>query len=185
MYSQQLNNRLQLEQALLAERQRLVSLPFLVKDTLAADVDALGLIYFASAVGSLVAPLWLGRATHLRHRGVLAYGASLLSGAAALAFGLPIGLISLLTMALINGAGITVFSLIWINTLQELVPRERLGRVISIDMLGSFVLLPIGYGVAGVATDAFGAATVFVIRGALTVALIGAGLLHPAVQGLD
>jgi hypothetical protein len=60
-----------------------------------------------------------------------------------------------------------------------------LGRVSSIDALGSFVLLPIGYGIAGWATDLIGAPLVFVIGGALTVILALLGLLHPAIRNLD
>jgi len=75
--------------------------------------------------------------------------------------------------------------LIWTNTLQELVPGEKLGRVSSIDALGSFVLLPVGYAVAGWATDRMGAAPVFTIGG-IAVAVLGlAGLLHPAIRRLD
>jgi hypothetical protein len=47
------------------------------------------------------------------------------------------------------------------------------------------VFLPVGYGVAGWATDLLGAPLIFLIGGALTVALIGLGLLHPAIRNLD
>jgi hypothetical protein len=50
---------------------------------------------------------------------------------------------------LIHGVTMSLFTLIWINTLQEQVPRELIGRVVSVDILGSFAFLPIGYGVAG------------------------------------
>jgi len=86
-----------------------------------------------------------------------------------------------------SGQSITrsFFGLIWTNTLQELVPREVLGRVSSIDYLGSFVLLPVGYGVAGWATEQFGAPAMFVGGGALTAALAALGLAHPAIRHLD
>jgi DHA3 family tetracycline resistance protein-like MFS transporter len=69
--------------------------------------------------------------------------------------------------------------------MQELVPNDRLGRVTSIDLLGSFALLPVGFGLAGWATNAFGAATVCVIGGALTVGVAALGLAHPAIRALD
>jgi DHA3 family tetracycline resistance protein-like MFS transporter len=84
-----------------------------------------------------------------------------------------------------GGMSISVFGLIWTNSLQELVPREMLGRVASIDALGSYVLLPIGYGITGWATDLIGAPLVFVIGGTLTVILALLGLLHPAIRNLD
>lgn len=49
----------------------------------------------------------------------------------------------------LNGAGIMLFGLIWEISLQELVPEEKFGRVASLDMLGSFALLPVGYLVTG------------------------------------
>jgi hypothetical protein len=38
-----------------------------------------------------------------------------------------------------------LFGLIWETSPQELVPEEKFGRVVSLDMLGSFGLLPVGY----------------------------------------
>jgi MFS family permease len=161
------------------------ALPFLVKDHLHADVDALGLIYALSALGTVLAALVLGHYSRIRRRGLLAYGAWMLSGLMILAFGLPVGLGGVAVAALVDGAAVGVFGLIWTNTLQELVPRDRLGRVSSIDFLGSFALLPVGYGLTGWATDLVGAPLVFVIGGLLTTVLVGLGLLHPAIRSLD
>lgn len=162
-----------------------VALPFLVRETLGADVGVLGIIYGASSLGAVLAALWLGRAAKLRRRGWTAYGATLLGGVMTVAMGLPIGVYGIVLASLIGGATIAVFSLIWTNTLQELVPRERLGRVVSVDMLGSFLLLPIGYGIAGWATDLFGAPLVFVIGGLGTIALVSLALVHPGIRNLD
>jgi hypothetical protein len=48
------------------------------------------------------------------------------------------------------------------------VPAEKLGRVASVDSLGSFALLPIGLALAGWATDLIGAPAVFLIGGGAT-----------------
>jgi hypothetical protein len=66
-----------------------------------------------------------------------------------------------------------------------MVPGELLGRVYSIDALGSFVLLPIRFSLSGWATELLGAPTVFLIGGLGTIALASLGLLHPAIRGLD
>ncbi|MBI1800244.1 MAG: MFS transporter [Chloroflexi bacterium] len=55
----------------------------------------------------------------------------------------------------------------------------------SIDSFGSFVLLPIGFGLAGWATETLGASLVFVLGGAITAALALLALAHPAIRGLD
>jgi hypothetical protein len=114
-----------------------------------------------------------------------AYGGLLAAGLMILAFGLPVPLIALVLAALINGAALEIEGLIWTNILQETVPGERLGRVSSIDSLGSFALLPIGFALAGWATDRLGAAPVIVIGGGLTAIVALLALGHPAIRTLD
>jgi MFS transporter, DHA3 family, tetracycline resistance protein len=80
---------------------------------------------------------------------------------------------------------VSVFSLIWTHTLQEMVPGNMLGRVSSIDALGSFVLLPIGFALAGWGTDLLGAPKVFLIGGIGVILLVLLGLAHPAIRNLD
>ncbi len=162
-----------------------VALPFLVKEDLHADVGALGLVYSMISAGSVIGAVWLGRLSQIRRRGLIAYSALILMGLMILSMGLPISLIGVMLAALILGLTVTMFSLTWTNTLQELVQRDLLGRVSSIDYLGSFVFLPVGYGIAGWATDMLGAPLVFLIGGMVTVLLALLGLAHPAIRELD
>jgi MFS family permease len=160
-------------------------MPFLVGEHLHADVGVLGLFYSMFAVGSILAALGLGRLKRIRRRGLLAYGATVVTGLATLVFGLVPSIPLLAFASLVRGLSISVFGLIWINTLQEMVPREKLGRVTSIDALGSFVLLPVGLGLVGWATARVGAPAVFVVGGAATVLLALLPLAHPAIRNLD
>jgi MFS family permease len=162
-----------------------VSLPFLVSTNLHEGVGTLGLFTSISSIGFVLGAIWLGRYTRIRRRGPIAYIATLINGAVVAIFGLTISVPFLALAAFLGGAAIAVFGLIWTNSLQELVPRHLLGRVSSIDALGSFVLLPVGFGVAGWATDLIGAPLVFVIGGSATVILALLGLSHPAIRGLD
>jgi MFS family permease len=160
-------------------------MPFLVGDNLNADVGVLGLFHSMFAAGSILAALGLGRLKRIRRRGLLAYGATLLNGVVTLMYGLVPSIPVLMVVSLLRGVAVSVFGLIWINTLQEMVPREKLGRVTSIDALGSFVLLPIGLALVGWATAAFGAPAVFIAGGLLTVVMALVPLLHPAIRNLD
>jgi DHA3 family tetracycline resistance protein-like MFS transporter len=66
-----------------------------------------------------------------------------------------------------------------------MVPGDMLGRVSSIDALGSFVLLPIGLALAGWGTDRLGAPTVFLIGGLGIILIVLLALSHPAIRDLD
>ncbi len=161
------------------------ALPLLARKGLHAGVGVYALLNALLAVGSVIAAVALGRMVKIRRRGVVMYGAWMLAGAALLCMGLPITVVGVGTAILICGAGLGVLNLVWANTLQEMVPGEMLGRVSSVDGLGSYALLPLGYGLAGFAADHIGAPTVFILGGAASVILIGLGLLHHDVRGLD
>jgi hypothetical protein len=115
----------------------------------------------------------------------MAYLAPLTQGVILLLFGFKFPIPVLITGMFVYGFTFSVFGLIWNNTLQEMVPHEMLGRVYSIDALGSFVLMPVGFALAGWATDLVGAPTVFLIGGFSTIMLALLGLSHPAIRNLD
>jgi MFS family permease len=164
---------------------RNVSMPFLIHDTLGLEVEALGAVTSSIAIGSVVAAVFLGRFHRLRRRGLLLYTCELLMGLMLIVFGRAPWLWVLMAAAFVYGVGISIGNLVWTNTLQEMVPAERLGRVSSIDALGSFVFLPLGFAFAGMLTERFGPADVFVLGGAL-VALLAVGmLLVPSIRRLD
>jgi sugar phosphate permease len=170
-----------------------VAMPFLVKDHLQIDVGALGALYAIFPIGYVIGGVWLGRKSNIRKRGLLMYGGLMAAGLMLALFGLPVPdalgvtlwVVALGIAALINGAALEAGNLAWTNALQEFVPSDKLGRVSSIDMLGSFVLLPIGFGLTGWATEQLGPAPVFVIGGGLTAILALLAFAHPKVRHLD
>ncbi len=163
----------------------MVALPFLVKNALHADVGLLGLYYSAVALGAMLGASWMGRYTSIRHRGLKSYAAWMLTGMALSVIGLFLTPGVFLLAAVIIGGGNAVLGLIWVNAIQEQVPRDLQGRVSSIDYLGSSLLGPVGYLVGGWVTPFLGPALVFFIGGALQTGLISLGLLHPKVRHLD
>jgi MFS family permease len=164
---------------------RNVVMPFLVHDHLGLDVGALGAVTSSIAVGSVAAAVVLGRYHRLRRRGILLYTFEIAMGAMLVVFGLAPSLPALVAAALVYGVGISSGSLIWTNTLQEKVPQEKLGRVSSIDALGSFVFLPLGFAAAGLLSERVGPADVFVLGGAILMAISVVMLLVPAIRKLD
>jgi MFS family permease len=164
---------------------RAVAMPFLIKDNLGADVALLGIFGSVFSIGFIVGAILLGQFKRLRRRGLMAYLAPLIQGILLLFFGFKFPIPVLIGSMFVYGFTFSVFGLIWNNTLQEMVPHEMLGRVYSIDALGSFVFMPIGFALAGWATDLVGAPTVFLIGGTSTIVLALIGLSHPAIRNLD
>jgi MFS family permease len=162
-----------------------VAMPFLVRDFMGADVNTLGQLYAIFPVGYILGGVWMGRYARMRRRGWLMYLALALAALMLTLFGFHLPFWLLAGAALVNGAGLEIFGLAWTQLLQEKIPNEQLGRVSSIDAMGSFSLLPLGLAAAGWATGALGPAPVFIIGGLLTAVISVVILAHPAIRGLD
>lgn len=162
-----------------------VGMPFLVKNHLGGDEKLLGIIYSIFPIGYIIASLVLGSRTRLRYRGITFYLCAVVAGLGLGVFGLHVPFPVLVIAAVLNGATLEIDILVWTNAIQEMVPPEKMGRVYSLDMLGSFVLLPIGYAVTGWLIEQVGAAGTFIAAGYLTAIISLLALLHPAIRGLD
>ncbi len=162
-----------------------IALPFLLREERGEGATAFAVFLSFAAVGSVGTALVLGSVQRIRRRGPLAYIGLIGNGVMLVILGQDIPIPALWVAGLFGGICLTLFDLIWINTIQELVPRHLLGRVFSVDQLGSFALLPFGFAFTGWATNAFGAAEVLVISGAALTLLAALGLLAPTVRRLD
>jgi MFS family permease len=146
---------------------------------------ALGWLYSSLGLGAVLAAVWMGKQTRLERRGIKVYGAVLIQGI------LMVVLASshLLWVAALCCVGIG-FSLvcggiIWESSLQALVPSEKLGRVSSVDMLGSFALMPVGLWLVGGIVARVGLVPTFLGCG-VGVALLGVlALCHPAIRKIN
>jgi MFS family permease len=162
-----------------------VAVPLLVARSLGGGVGVLGLYGSAVAAGAVVAAVALGSRARLRGRWRLVYGWWIAVALAAAAMGLPVGVGGLLVSALVIGFGEVAVGLAWTNALQDHVPDELLGRVYSLDYLGSTALIPVGYLVAGTASDAFGPGAVFLAGGLISAAILAAMTVLPQIRALD
>lgn len=159
-----------------------VLVPWFVRLRLHLPGADYGLAMTGMALGSLGVAVLFGRRRTWRHRGPLAYGGVAVQGAAVAALALT-HLFPLVVALLATGAaGMMLFSLIWEGSLQELVPEASYGRVASIDMLGSFALLPAGYAAMGWFAGAVGGVTALWVSGGLTATLALAMLLSPPIR---
>ncbi len=155
------------------------ALPKLVHNVYGGGPVLFGLLIAADAAGSLIATILLGF-VQVRRRGLVAYSVLLCCCLSLVVLGLPLPRVYEPVIATIAcacaGFGLGFFSLIEITLLQELVPDSMLGRVFSLDMMGSYVLLPFGLLLIGGVTDIVGPATIFIIAGLLSIALVAPAL---------
>ena len=106
-----------------------------------------------------------------------------------LMFGLPFPrglepLIASLASTLV-GFGLAFFNTIFFTILHETIPSDKLGRVISLDTLGSFAMIPVGEALGGIMTDRIGPAPVFIFFGLFNLANVLIPLLVREVRQLE
>jgi MFS family permease len=132
---------------------------------LAADESfgrgAWGVILAAETVGMVVGGLV---AIKLRVRRLLLWGVAWCFGDVFLIGGLGLTPVVgvLVGAALLAGFAVEQFSVAWETTMQEHIPGDKLARVYSYDMLGSFLAIPLGQVIAGPLADAYGPRPVLV-----------------------
>ncbi|PHD26003.1 MFS transporter [Bacillus wiedmannii] len=144
-----------------------------------------GLGMASSGVGAVIAALIFGGKERWRKRGLLAYGGVLISGCALLIMPFITWAPALIGLMAIEGFGMMIFGLIWETSLQELVPEEAFGRVASLDMLGSFALLPLGYVVVGWLATVIGGEITIITLAILVFVTIGIALCVTSIRRFD
>ncbi|MCA2212869.1 MFS transporter [Jidongwangia harbinensis] len=75
----------------------------------------------------------------------------------------------MLAAGFIAGLAIEQFGIAWETTMQEHVPADKLARVYSYDMVGSFVAIPVGQTLAGPVAEAVGVEATLIGAAALIV----------------
>ena len=101
---------------------------------------------------------------------------------AALAVPAPVWLLA--AISFVAGAGLSVHLALWFTVFQQQVPERAQSRVSSYDALGSFVLMPIGFALAGPLADAIGTSATLWGAFALDVGCLAAILAIPSVWAI-
>ncbi len=163
----------------------IVLIPWLFKVHLELTPYIYGVAVTCSGIGSILAGLLFGTRSRWHRRGLLAYGGAFLSGLALFLMAFTSSAVGLCALFAMEGFGMMIFGLIWETSLQELVPQEMFGRVASLDLLGSFALLPVGYIIIGWLADVIGGTETIALfsgMGILTVLFV---LLLPSIRKFD
>jgi Transmembrane secretion effector len=162
-----------------------VLLPFVVKNRLSDGAGALGLVFAAGGLGSLLCAIVIGQRGLPRRALTFMYICWTLATLAIAGYGLSSQLWGLMIASVAFNSLETAGTIAWATTKQRLVPSELLGRVSSLDWLISIGLLPVSFAITGPVSAALGLRTTLIGAGVLGAAVTFAALLVPGVRQMD
>ena len=162
-----------------------VLLPFIVKNRLHDGAAALGLIFAAGGLGSLVCAIGIGQRGLPRRSIMFMYCTWTLATLAIAGYGLASGLWGLMLASVAFNTLETAGTIAWATAKQRHVPAALLGRVSSLDWLISIGLLPVSFALTGPVSSALGVRTTLIGAGVLGAVVTFAALLVPGVRRLD
>ncbi|WP_431886274.1 MFS transporter [Micromonospora wenchangensis] len=146
--------------------------------------SAWGLVLAAQTVGMVVGGIV---ALRLRVRRLLLLGVVCMVAESLLLLGLALTptLVALLAAAVAVGIAVEQFAVAWETSIAQHVPADRLARVYSYDMLGSFVAIPLGQVAVGPAAAVIGTRDTLLILAALVVLSVLGMVSSRAVRRLE
>lgn len=144
-----------------------VLIPYVVKNDLGGGAAALGLVFAAGGVGSVLAAIVVGQRGLPRRHITFMYLTWALGGLAIAGYGVASAIWQAMAVSFVVGALDTAGLIVWGTMIHRLVPSALLGRVESFDWLVSIALVPVSFAVTGPIAAALGAQAT----------LVGAGLL--------
>ena len=159
-----------------------VLVPFVIKNKLELGPEALGLIFAFGGIGSLVMSVLIGVVGLPRKRVTVMYVAWALGVGATALYGAMTSLWQALAISFLLQASFMLGQVIWTTMLQQLVPRELLGRVSSLDWLMSIGLVPVSYALTGPVSGALGPDMTLILAGLLGSLFMFGLLFVPGVR---
>ncbi|MDD5255582.1 MAG: MFS transporter [Candidatus Omnitrophica bacterium] len=163
-----------------------VLMPIFAGDILRVGVRGLGILMASAGAGAVIAALMVASGGRFRHKGKMLIVSSFIFSVSLTVFGLSRSYaLSLASAAFLGWSSISALSLI--NTsLQEIVPDEFRGRLMSVFMSVSAGFVPLGNLIAGSLTHLWGAPLVVALSGVFcTVFFIFINLLYPGLKEIQ
>ncbi|MGH2891916.1 MAG: MFS transporter [Solirubrobacteraceae bacterium] len=162
-----------------------VLVPFIVKNRLSDGAGALGLVFAAGGLGSLLCAIVVGQRGLPRRSLTFMYIAWTLATLAIAGYGIAGQLWGLMLASVAFNTLETAGTIAWATAKQRLVPAHLLGRVSSLDWLISIGLLPVSFAITGPVSAALGVRTTLIGAGVLGAIVTFAALLVPGVREMD
>jgi MFS family permease len=159
-----------------------VLVPYLLKNRLSLGPDSLGVVFAVGGIGSMAMSVLVGIVGLPKLRVTVMYAAFTFGVAVTAGFGVMTALWQAMLITFAVQGAFQLGQVIWTTMLQQLVPRELLGRIASLDWMMSTALVPVSFALTGPVSAALGAETT-VIGAAVVGALLMGGLLFlPGVR---
>ena len=108
-----------------------------------------------------------------------------LTAAFPVAMALSDSLAVVLVGAFLHGFGLEIFSVGWDLSIQEQVAPDKLARIYSFDMIGSFIARPVGLALTGPVAELVGFRTWLLVVGAVIVVSVAVALTSRDVRRLE
>jgi predicted outer membrane lipoprotein len=158
--------------------------PYVVKNDLDGNGLALGAVFGAGGAASVLVGLTMAQRGGLPRKPITAlYLAWALGMLMTAGFGLVTSLWQAMAVAFVAEGSIALLIVIWYTLLQQLVPRELLGRVISLDWMISIAGVPISFAIVGPLAASIGVDRTLIYAGVLGCAATIAFMLVPGARG--
>jgi len=148
-------------------------------DALHTNAVGYGVLLAANTVGTVVGSLLVGKVKFRQHLGMTLILSNLLMGGAVITLSLQTQLTAAIPLQALFGLSIAIYNVNYVNMLQATVPNEILGRVMSLDQVISYAILPLSLAIGGPLVDMIGIRAAYLLSGGM-LALIGATTLIPS-----
>jgi MFS family permease len=162
-----------------------VLVPFVVKHELGGGAGALGAVFAAGGLASVLTAIGLARRGLPRRDVTFMIVAWTLATLAVAGYGLGTAVWQLMVASALFNALETAGTIVWATVKQRHVPSAMLGRVSSLDWLISIGLLPLSFALTGPVSAAVGARATLVGAALLGAAVTAAALLVPGVRAIE
>jgi MFS family permease len=159
-----------------------ILLPWLLKVHFGYPDYTYGLVVSMSGVGAILAGFVAGSVPRWKRRGVISYGAVAIQGLALLAMSLTQWLPGLMIMMAVSSAGSMLFGIVHEGILQELVPDEFFGRVISVEVFSASIAQPIGYLLTGLLFKEIGGIHTMMLEATMMFVVVILTLCLPSIR---
>jgi MFS family permease len=159
--------------------------PKLVRQHFHLAVGAYGLIFSTIGAGMILGAILFAQWNPRRRRGLLSYLIWMLNSLLVIVFALSPWFPVALAASFVRGACIGFGVAVWETMLMELVPRNMLSRVVSLDWFGSLGLTPFGLLLAGAISGLAPPGTLIALGAVVALGIIAYGLTFREIREIQ